>query len=48
MTNRGIARSLHISERTVRNHAHAIFGKLDVGNRTEAALVGLREGLHHP
>ncbi|MEV4252177.1 response regulator transcription factor [Spirillospora sp. NPDC049652] len=48
ITNRGIARHLDISDRTVRNHVHAIFGKLGVHSRTEAALVAVRNGLLRP
>ncbi|WP_243711250.1 response regulator transcription factor [Actinomadura sp. KC216] len=48
LTNRGIARRLRISEKTVRNHVHAIFCKLGVRSRTEAALVGVRGGLLRP
>ena len=39
MTNNEIAESLYISTRTVKFHASAIFDKLDVKNRTEAALL---------
>ncbi|WSR59939.1 LuxR C-terminal-related transcriptional regulator [Micromonospora ureilytica] len=37
--NRGIARRLNISERTVRNHLSRIFFKLGVQDRLRAALV---------
>ena len=39
MTNNEIADKLHISTRTVKFHVSAIFGKLEVKNRTEAALL---------
>jgi len=39
MTNNEIAESLYISTRTVKFHASSIFEKLDVKNRTEAALL---------
>ncbi|RJL23306.1 DNA-binding response regulator [Bailinhaonella thermotolerans] len=45
LTNRKIARLLRISEKTVRNHLHAVFAKLGVRSRTEAALVAVRENL---
>jgi DNA-binding NarL/FixJ family response regulator len=42
LSNRRIARSLRISESTVKNHLHAIFLKLDVTDRTQAiaAILG--------
>ncbi|GAB3278099.1 LuxR C-terminal-related transcriptional regulator [Parasphingorhabdus pacifica] len=40
-SNRQIARSLGISERTVKNHLHGIFTKLDVTDRTSAAVKAL-------
>jgi DNA-binding NarL/FixJ family response regulator len=39
MSNRQLARTLHISESTVKNHLHAIFLKLDVTDRTQAISV---------
>ncbi|MEV6449024.1 response regulator transcription factor [Amycolatopsis sp. NPDC051716] len=42
LTNRQIARTLGISERTVKNHLHAIFHKLAVGDRTHAVIKLLR------
>jgi DNA-binding NarL/FixJ family response regulator len=42
LSNRRIARSLGISERTVKNHLHAIFHKLGVGDRTHAVIKLLR------
>jgi DNA-binding NarL/FixJ family response regulator len=41
-SNRGIARRLNISERTVRNHLSRIFFKLGVQDRLRAALVARR------
>ncbi|MFF0863710.1 response regulator transcription factor [Nonomuraea sp. NPDC003560] len=43
-TNRQIARGLDISEKTVKNYVHAIFGKLRVRSRTEAAMEATRQG----
>ena len=40
-TNREIGEELHITESTVKSHLSLIFAKLDVSNRTEAAIVGL-------
>jgi DNA-binding NarL/FixJ family response regulator len=36
LSNRRIARTLRISESTVKNHLHAIFLKLDVSDRAQA------------
>lgn len=44
-TNKEIAVSLKISEKTVKNHIRNIFQKLNVSDRTEAAIFALREGL---
>lgn len=43
-----IARSLSISERTVRNHASNIYRKLHVYDRTQAVLYAVRRGLIDP
>jgi DNA-binding NarL/FixJ family response regulator len=40
-SNRQIARLLGISERTVKNHLHGIFTKLEVADRTSAAVKAL-------
>ena len=45
LTNERIATSLFISEATVRTHMGNILGKLNVSNRTQAALYALRTGL---
>lgn len=44
-SNREIARALSMSEKTVKTHVSAIFGKLGVADRTQAALLAVRSGL---
>jgi len=48
LSNSEIARELHLSEGTVRNHVSAIFSKLDVPDRTQAAILAIRHGLDRP
>ena len=43
--NTDIAERLHLSEGTVRNYVSSIFAKLDVSDRTQAAVIALRYGL---
>jgi DNA-binding NarL/FixJ family response regulator len=45
LNNAEIARQLHLSEGTVRNHISAIFVKLDVSDRTQAAILAIQHGL---
>jgi DNA-binding CsgD family transcriptional regulator len=45
LTNTDIARQLHLSEGTVRNYVSAVFTKLGVSDRTQAAVIALRHGL---
>jgi two-component system, NarL family, response regulator LiaR len=45
LSNQEIAGVLVISERTVRNHVGNILGKLQLANRTQAALYAIRTGL---
>jgi DNA-binding NarL/FixJ family response regulator len=45
LTNADIAARLHLSEGTVRNHVSAIFAKLDVSDRTQAAVIAIQHGL---
>ena len=40
-----IAERLHLSEGTVRNYVSAVLAKLDVSDRTQAAVIALRYGL---
>lgn len=44
-TNKEIANSLDLSEKTVKNHVRNIFHKLQVYDRTQAAILGIRKGL---
>jgi DNA-binding NarL/FixJ family response regulator len=44
-SNREIARALNVSEKTVKTHVSAIFMKLGVADRTQAALHAVRAGL---
>lgn len=45
LTNDEIAEKLVVSERTVRTHVSNILAKLQLANRTQAALYALREGI---
>ena len=42
MINKEIATSLNISERTVKNHISNIFKKIDVSDRTQAAVFAIK------
>lgn len=42
-SNKSIARKLFISEKTVKNHLTNIFQKLEVSDRTQAALLAIKE-----
>jgi DNA-binding NarL/FixJ family response regulator len=44
-SNSDIAVRLHLSEGTVRNHVSSIFSKLEVPDRTQAAIIAIRHGL---
>ena len=44
-SNREIGQRLHISEGTVKRHVYHIFGKLQVHNRTQAALQAHKLGI---
>lgn len=43
--NKEIASKLEISERTVKNHVSNIFKKIDVSDRTQAAVFAIKNGL---
>ncbi|MCC7119871.1 MAG: response regulator transcription factor [Anaerolineales bacterium] len=43
--NNDIAGQLHLSEGTVRNHVSAILEKLNVSDRTQAAVIAIQHGL---
>jgi DNA-binding NarL/FixJ family response regulator len=45
MSDRQIARSLDISEKTVRNHTSNIYRKLHIYDRTQAVIYAIREGV---
>ena len=45
-SNQEIARRLAITERTARTHVSNLLGKLNLGSRTQAALLAQQEGLH--
>ena len=45
LNNADIAQRLYLSEGTVRNYVSAILAKLDVSDRTQAAVLALRHGL---
>src|SRR5579884_655136 len=45
LTNRAIAEKLSVSVETVKSHVHHIMQKLQVGDRTQAAVVAMRLGL---
>jgi DNA-binding NarL/FixJ family response regulator len=44
LPNKEIARRMGLSVRTIHTHLGNIFGKLQVGSRTEAVLQALRRG----
>ncbi|MCM1199836.1 MAG: response regulator transcription factor [Bacteroides fragilis] len=45
MSNKEIALNLDISERTVKNHISNIFKKIDVSDRTQAAVFAIRNNI---
>ncbi|MBU0904665.1 MAG: response regulator transcription factor, partial [Firmicutes bacterium] len=47
-SNREIASSLFVTEKTVKTHISNIFSKLHVQDRTQAALYAVKHGLTEP
>jgi DNA-binding NarL/FixJ family response regulator len=45
MNNADISSRLFLSEGTVRNYVSAILAKLDVADRTQAAVIAIQHGL---
>lgn len=45
MSNKEIAKTLFISDKTVKNHLRNIFSKLHINDRTTAAVIAVRQGL---
>lgn len=45
MSNKEIASALFISEKTVKNHISNIFKKLDINDRTQAAIFAIKHGI---
>ena len=46
MTNRDIAKSLCLSEKTVKNHLNNIFKKIEVTDRTKAAVFAINNNIN--
>jgi DNA-binding NarL/FixJ family response regulator len=46
MTNRQIAESMYLSEKTVKNYVSNLLAKLGVSRRTEAAVYAVRRAGH--
>lgn len=46
MSNRDIAGTLYLSEKTVKNHLNNIFRKINVNDRTKAALFALNNNIN--
>jgi two-component system NarL family response regulator len=45
MSNQEISTALNISESTVKTHINRILSKLDVKDRTQAAIIALKRGI---
>jgi two-component system, NarL family, response regulator LiaR len=48
LSNADIARRLYLSEGTVRNYVSGVLAKLDVTDRTQAAILALQYGVVGP
>lgn len=48
LSNREIAERLVLSPETVKSHVAAVLNKLDLSDRTQAAVYAVRHGLTHP
>ena len=48
MSNQEIAEAIHVHDRTVAKYVSSILEKLQLANRTQAALYAIREGLTEP
>jgi len=48
MSNKEIAESLYVTEHTVRKHISSILGKLELKDRTQAALYAVAHGIGKP
>jgi DNA-binding NarL/FixJ family response regulator len=46
-SNKEIGAQLHVSDETVKSHLKTLFAKLDVRDRTEAAISAVRHGIVH-
>ncbi len=44
LTNSEIAECLHISKHTVKNHVSSIYRKIKINDRTQIALLAIRNG----
>lgn len=45
LSNKEIATSLNICERTVKNHLFSIYRKIDVSDRTQAAIYAIKNDI---
>lgn len=45
LTNKQIGKALSISDKTARNHVNSILEKLNAGDRTEAVITAIQQGL---